>query len=404
MKAADVMADLVARLVAAIEAGADGWRMPWRTLAVRGWPTNAVTGIGYRGGNVLALHLAADDHGYPTGRWATYRQWEQVGAQVRKGERATPAVKWVTKARPGTDHTTTERTPADGDDTPTRLIPVGFALFNAAQVDGDPHPATDTEPADAATTDERFAGWLAPIPARVIWGGNRAYYSPATDTVHVPTPGQFTDPDALGATVAHELAHWTGHPDRLARDLTGRFGDDAYAVEELVAELSAAFTCATLGPGQRRPQQRPRRLPRLVVPCPARRTSRAVERRQQGPSSHRPPPRLQHRIGARGGGLVNDAPGPQRLFPVDADDQAPLHVLDADGRLVTTTHNLAAAAIAAAAAAHRHGRAWLVAVDRWSVALDASAADWHPIGADGAPLDAIRRVLTTLNRKELDQP
>src|SRR4051794_12212804 len=95
-----------------------------------------------------------------------------------------------------------------------------------------------------------------------------------------------------------------------------------------------------------------------MVPCPARRTSRAVERRQQGPSSQRPPPRLQHLDRPRDG-LVNDTPGPQRLFPVDADDQAPLHVLDANGALITTTHSLAAATVAAAAAAHRHGRAWL---------------------------------------------
>src|SRR4051794_9760250 len=151
------MADLVARLVAAIESGADGWRMPWRTLAVRGWPTNAVTGVDYRGGNVVALHLAAEDRGYPTGRWATYRQWEQVGAQVRKGERATPAVKWVAKNRPDS---TAERTPpGDGDDATGRLIPVGFAVFNAAQVDGDPHPGEVVEP-DAAIAGERFAGWL----------------------------------------------------------------------------------------------------------------------------------------------------------------------------------------------------------------------------------------------------
>ena len=323
MKAADVMADLVTRLVTAIEDGADGWRMPWRTVAARGWPTNALTGMGYRGGNVLALHLAADDRGYPTGRWATYRQWEQIGAQVRKGERATPAVNWLTKARPGTDTATSERTPADGGDMATRLIPIGFALFNAAQVDGDPHVATETEPADTTMTDERFAGWLAPIPARVIWGGNSAYYSPATDTVHVPAPEQFTDPEAIGATVAHELAHWTGHPDRLDRDLTGRFGDDSYAIEELVAELSAAFTCATLNLAAA--DRSGDHAAYLASWCRVLRAEPAVlwsvASKAQSATDHL---HAYEHLDRPRGGLVNDAPGPQRLFPVEADDPTPL--------------------------------------------------------------------------------
>ena len=200
--------------------------------------------------------------GYPTGRWATYRQWEQIGAQVRKGERATPAVNWSPTVPAPTPPRPTDS--ADGDDTATRLIPVGFALFNAAQVDSDPHVATDTEPADTTMTDERFAGWLAPIPAHVIWGGNSAYYSPATDTSTSP-PGQFTDPDAIGATVAHELAHWTGHPDRLARDLTGRFGDDLRRRGTRRRALRRIHLRHPR-PGRRRPQRRPRRLPRLVVP------------------------------------------------------------------------------------------------------------------------------------------
>lgn len=100
---------------------------------------------------------------------------------------------------------------------------------------------------------------------------------------------------------------------------------------------------------------------------------------------------------------MTDTPGPMRLFDVAADPSTPFRVLDGTGALVTSGRDLAAVVIAAAGAAHRTGRAWLVAPDRWSVSLDASAPDWNPIGADGAPLDAVRRVLANVNRNELPQ-
>ena len=104
MNAADVMDNVVTRLVDAIEAGAADWQMPWRTLASTGWPTNAATGHRYSGGNVLALYLAAADRSYPTARWATYKQWQTLGAQVRKGERGTLGIFWkVTDPTPGSD-------------------------------------------------------------------------------------------------------------------------------------------------------------------------------------------------------------------------------------------------------------------------------------------------------------
>jgi antirestriction protein ArdC len=98
MNAADVIESVVTRLVDAIEAGAPTWQMPWRTLAATGWPTNAATGNRYSGGNVIALYLAAADRQHPTARWATYKQWHTLGAQVRRGEHGTLGIVW--KATP----------------------------------------------------------------------------------------------------------------------------------------------------------------------------------------------------------------------------------------------------------------------------------------------------------------
>lgn len=234
--AADVMDDVVTRLVAQIEAGAGTWRMPWRQLD-GGFPTNAATRQPYRGGNVIAFLLAQIERGYPTGRWATYQQWASIGAQVRRGEHGTRGLIWrVTDNgdEPGDE-------PGD-ERRKRRVFARTFVVFNAAQV--------DTDPADDLPTLERsddHDAWFGAIPANVAWGAGQPCYVPAADRVVMPIFDAFDSPADAYATLAHELAHWTGHPTRLARDLSGRFGDAAYAAEELVAELSAAFTCGLLG-------------------------------------------------------------------------------------------------------------------------------------------------------------
>ena len=247
MKAADVMADVVDRLVTAIETGANDWSMPWRSIGSRGWPTNAVTHNRYSGGNVIALALTAIDRGYPSNRWATYKQWTNVGAQVRTGERGTHAIYWHVK--PGEAVTDTD--PATGETVELESAErVGwartFVVFNAAQVDNDPNPATPI----ALTRLERDTAvdaFFNAVPANVRWGSGNPCYLIGADTVVMPAFDAFdTTPDAY-ATLAHELGHWTGHASRLARSYGRRFGDHAYAAEELVAELSAAFTCAVAG-------------------------------------------------------------------------------------------------------------------------------------------------------------
>lgn len=237
MKAQELFERVTADLVAAIEDGAGDWRMPWRRLGA-GLP-RSVDGRPYRGWNALVLAMVAGDRGWSSARWATYRGWQRHGGQVHKGERGTHVVLW----KPTERHDQRE----DGTETVHRsLFARTFTVFAAEQVDGADRWLTPVELAEG----ERIAradAYFAEVGADVVHGGDRACYVPALDRIHLPARSQFDTPAAYYTTAAHEHTHWTGHPDRLARDLSGRFGTDAYGSEELVAELGAAFWSAQFG-------------------------------------------------------------------------------------------------------------------------------------------------------------
>jgi antirestriction protein ArdC len=227
----ELYAAVTAQVVEQIEAGAGTWRMPWHLIADAGEPVNALTRQAYRGGNHLVFGMVAAARGW-SGYWATYKQWKSLGgAQVRKGERATYGVKWS----PVEDRKTGER----------RLVPFTFSVFNSGQIDGweAPLPIERDTPERIAFADTFFSS----LGSEVRHGGNRAAYNQAGDFIVLPELAQFEKASDYYATSSHEHAHWSGHATRLGRDLSGRFGTNAYAAEELVAELSAAFTCARLG-------------------------------------------------------------------------------------------------------------------------------------------------------------
>lgn len=220
----------------------DTWTPPWH--GADPLPRNVLTGKRYRGLNILALWCAAQAHGYTDANWATYRQWAALGAQVRRGERGTLILFY--KDLPTADRTdTTHGTGADNDTTAARFVSRASTVFNIAQVDAAPQATAPTRalPAPQPT----FDAFVVATGATILAGGTRACYRPATDTIHLPPRTAFRTPTAYAGTLAHELTHWTGAPHRLARDLTGRFGARAYAAEELVAELGAAFILADLG-------------------------------------------------------------------------------------------------------------------------------------------------------------
>jgi antirestriction protein ArdC len=230
----DLYQQVTDKLIAGLEQ-ATRYQQPWLKIP-RQLPTNAITGRPYSGVNILLL-MTADS---PSQKWATYKAWSAAGAQVRKGEKGTPIVFW-------------KKIEADGDDEDSHgyLVARQYFVFSAEQVDGwknapTPRPAS-FDPLPAA---EAF---VAATGASIAHGYNRAAYCPGTDGIQMPDRGTFTGTDtrspgeAYYGLILHELTHWTGSTSRCDRDLSGRFGSQSYAAEELVAELGAAFLSAELG-------------------------------------------------------------------------------------------------------------------------------------------------------------
>lgn len=231
------------QIIQAIEAGAGAYEMPWHRLGSDiAQPLNATTGKAYRGLNVLGLGLAAATNGFPTGRWSSYRQWSESGAQVRKGEKGTPIFFWQSRENDSGEA-------EDASETRYRAyIARTYMVFNEAQVDG--APACDAEEIEPGETTTDAIALLERLDACVLHGGDRAYFEPASDLIRLPEMTQFKTAESYFSVRAHETTHWTGAKGRLDRDLTGRFGTSAYAMEELVAELGAAFLCGALGVSQ----------------------------------------------------------------------------------------------------------------------------------------------------------
>lgn len=243
----DLHADITESILTAIEAGPGSFELPWhRSGPAFQRPRNAVTQQGYNGVNIVALWASAGRFGFTSPLWATYRQWQSIGAQVRKGERAAPVVFYK--------RTEVETTNRDSDaPTEERLFARAFRVFNADQVEGFEEAEETPCAPDQTQRHETAEAFVSSSGADIRHGGERAFYSPGGDFIRMPPRERFTGSatstptESYYATLLHELTHWTGHANRCARDFSGRFGDDAYAMEELVADLGAAFLCSDLG-------------------------------------------------------------------------------------------------------------------------------------------------------------
>ena len=243
----DVYARVSDRIVADLEQGVRPWMRPWCKSPEEGATSRPLrhNGMPYRGINVLLLWGAAADKGFRSPTWLTYRQAQELGAHVRQSETGSLVVYANT-------FTTTD-TNAEGEDVEREAsFMKAYTVFNAQQIDGLPERKTSLsdEAVERLRSLETAEGFFAATGARVRHGGNRAFYAPSVDTVQLPPVEAFRDAESYAATKAHEFVHWTGHERRLARTFGQRFGDEAYAVEELVAEMGAAFLCADLGISQ----------------------------------------------------------------------------------------------------------------------------------------------------------
>ena len=219
------------------------WERPWQS-GQSSLPVNAVTRRAYQGINILTLWAASMRTGYTDQRWGTYRQWSDLGAQVRKGERGNSCIFYKPSGDTGDRPSSPpEPTATDG----RRFILRVSTLFNSAQVDGAPASWQAPDPRSHLPVCPTFDEFVTATGAKVLHGGNTACYLPAADQICVPTRQSFQSLPGYTATLSHELIHWTGAKHRLNRDLSGPFGSASYAAEELVAELGAAFVLASLG-------------------------------------------------------------------------------------------------------------------------------------------------------------
>lgn len=238
----DVYSRVTQEILTAIEQGDCQYRMPWHhqgSAITR--PTNLASGKPYRGINVVSLWAAAQSKGYSTGVWASFQQWRAKGGQIRKGEKASLAVLWKELRRDDDQGSAGDEKEAGRP----RVFARAFHVFNADQVDG-----YGAEPKPVLPETERLAtaeAFIKALEIPVTFGADCAYYHLAQDEVFLPNFSAFRDAHSFYATWLHECGHATGAKHRLDRDFTGKWTKDALALEEMTAELTAAFLLADLG-------------------------------------------------------------------------------------------------------------------------------------------------------------
>jgi len=239
--------DITNKIIAELEAGRVPWVQPWGTAAAKAplaMPANAATGRAYSGINVLILWGAVIEHGFPVQSWLTFRQALSLGGHVRKGERGTTVV-YADRFIPDDEKKRAQET---GEEAQAIPFLKRFTVFNIAQCEDLPDDFAVSPPAPGpGLIEPRVEALIKATGIDFRIGGDRAFYVPAHDYVQVPPPQAYFETINWHRTALHELGHATGHASRLGRDLSGSYGSKTYAFEELVAEMNAAFCCASLG-------------------------------------------------------------------------------------------------------------------------------------------------------------
>lgn len=239
----DPAAQITALILDKLERGVMPWARPWGSRGAGGRPLRHC-GTPYTGINTLFLWAVADASGYRSRHWMTYRQAQALGGQVRRGEAASLSVFYSQFSKKEKGRLTCEAQ--------TRRIRFlkAYGVFNADQIDGLPEhyypPETPSEVREPSEHRAKIDGFFARLPIDTRHGGNSAYFSPSGDYVQLPAHEQFHSEELYASTYAHEAIHWTGGKARLDRTFGKRFGDSAYAFEELVASIGQCLVCAEL--------------------------------------------------------------------------------------------------------------------------------------------------------------
>jgi antirestriction protein ArdC len=239
------------RIVTALESGVQPWRKPWNASApaiAMGRPLRE-NGVGYTAINTVNLWVSAARRGLTNPYWLTWNRITELGGSVRKGAKSEMAFYVGSKLVRDGDPITEGETVMEGDDGVRRISFLKYyRVFNASEVDDLPaRYQVETEaPAPIDHANPEAAAFIDATGATIAYGRPRACYIPSQDVIHMPAYQSFDPKAQFYATAFHELVHWTKHESRLNRSVgqVKRWGDEAYAMEELVAELGAAFLCA----------------------------------------------------------------------------------------------------------------------------------------------------------------
>ena len=230
----DIRQQVTDTLVTLMEEGASSHDVLWDATVANGLPVNHETQTPYSGVNVLTLCGHMYKFGYTSNEWLTVRQANALGGWVRKGSKGALCVYYKKRAVES----------KEGDLATVPLI-APFTLFNIDQIEGLDIPAVvqgpDFDPIERAEQVLDASGAL------INWQGARAFYRPCEDRIYLPDRSRFISPTNAYAVALHELANWTGHESRLNRTFGAKYQDNAYAFEELVAELTAAYLVVHLG-------------------------------------------------------------------------------------------------------------------------------------------------------------
>jgi antirestriction protein ArdC len=243
----DTYQEVTNAVIKALEEGTVAWKCTWD----QGLPKNFVTNNNYRGWNSIWLNCLTNIRNYKTPCYLTFKQAQELGGTIKKGERGTQITYWASiKGKPAeAEHESTEEVTSKQYQ---ELVPKMYTVFNIDQTEGIEFSEYEVQPKtelEKITACEEIIESMPNSP-QIYYKGNRAYYRRSNDTIVIPQLQKFNTAAAFYSTLFHELAHSTGHESRLNRkELTESdgFGNPLYAKEELTTEMTASFFNAITG-------------------------------------------------------------------------------------------------------------------------------------------------------------